>query len=298
MILYIIGNGFDSHHKMDTKYSDYKLYLEQNHPDLYRDFSSCEYLINYRDKDLWNDVEKSLTLVCDDYYEDIENLYPDLTSEKTPGWDDIYLATRNEFGFLKRITGPVFRDWISSIKVKDADSKLEIDVSGYFVTFNYTYTLEQSYHIDPKRVFHIHGTIDEKMLFGSPDNDSASIYNGMKKQYSADEWFDLVYEPALKELVNCCDAASKNIKKNEVFLKSFIERIIANDVINEVVIMGNVFDGVDKPYYQDVLIPMLADATWTFYIYGEDDTKLKEEETKVTTFAEDNRISYRIQMWP
>ena len=168
MNLYIIGNGFDIHHHMNTQYLDYKCFLEQHYPVIARDFSSCKYLVKFGDLDLWNDVEESLELMCDDYFEDLCNLYPDIASEKTPRWTDFTLAAKNDFGFLIPFTGTLFKEWISNIRIKDPDLKLQIEKDGYFLSFNYTYTLEQAYHIETERIFHIHGDINSKIEFGSP----------------------------------------------------------------------------------------------------------------------------------
>ena len=42
--------------------------------------------------------------------------------------------------------------------------------------------------------------------------------------------------------------------------------------IDTVIIMGNSFDKVDKPYYRDVLAPRYRDAEWVFceYVLSED----------------------------
>ncbi len=68
--LYIIGNGFDLYHKLDTSYKSFGLYLKKNYTETY------EKLIDYfgfptisddgcsmDDEVMWNQFEKNLSLL-------------------------------------------------------------------------------------------------------------------------------------------------------------------------------------------------------------------------------------------
>ncbi|WP_282133009.1 AbiH family protein [Cellulophaga baltica] len=56
--LYIIGNGFDIYHGINSKYSNFKYYVEENDNDLY------EMLEEYFDTDsLWSDFEETLAYI-------------------------------------------------------------------------------------------------------------------------------------------------------------------------------------------------------------------------------------------
>ena len=44
------------------------------------------------------------------------------------------------------------------------------------------------------------------------------------------------------------------------------------DKVEEVVVIGHSFMGVDEPYYRDVLVPMLKDGKWTFFCHGSRET--------------------------
>ena len=57
--LYIIGNGFDIHHKINSAYSDFKNWLEINHKKY-----NALYLIEnyfYIDSEFWHDFENNLS---------------------------------------------------------------------------------------------------------------------------------------------------------------------------------------------------------------------------------------------
>ena len=54
--LYIIGNGFDLHHKIDSSYHDFKKWLQTHYREFYEEFidvSDCN-------SNWWNDFERNI----------------------------------------------------------------------------------------------------------------------------------------------------------------------------------------------------------------------------------------------
>lgn len=188
--LFIVGNGFDIDHGLDTKYSDFQRYLIENYPN-----ASCDNSVvpdsflmpdgdeGYNDDDVvgfllkiiteaeatgeaWNDLENSLgRMDFDDYFDDW------FEDEDDNEWHQIY---RNEdtaaaiSNAVKRIKN-YFSDWIETIEIFDARKKIKffrlIDRNNdLFLTFNYTETLELIY--DVKNIFHIHGKQGDDLIFG------------------------------------------------------------------------------------------------------------------------------------
>lgn len=56
--LYIIGNGFDLHHGIASKYSDFKAYLEKHDRNLLHALENL-----YDCEDIWRDFEKNLLTI-------------------------------------------------------------------------------------------------------------------------------------------------------------------------------------------------------------------------------------------
>ena len=54
--LYIIGNGFDIHTGLKTRYADFRLWLEYNYPFIYEDLQATYDI----DVEWWNDFEVQL----------------------------------------------------------------------------------------------------------------------------------------------------------------------------------------------------------------------------------------------
>ena len=125
-------------------------------------------LSNYMesDKDFWSSLEESLglilyDLIIEDYINyDIEDLYLDTLTYR---WTCI--AKFLEIWLREWIDNEV----IISQKVKKFEKFYEEIHSGenYFINFNYTLTLEEKYHINPKNILHIHGKKgDENLRIG------------------------------------------------------------------------------------------------------------------------------------
>lgn len=86
------------------------------------------------------------------------------------------------------------------------------------------------------------------------------------------EWMILWCDHSTGCAVACerCADTRKNIEGNYDALNHFLDTF-AN--INTVIIMGNSFDKVDKPYYRDVLAPHYRDAEWVFCEYESNEDK-------------------------
>jgi Bacteriophage abortive infection AbiH len=152
--------------------------------------------------------------------------------------------------FIYDFIGRYFIEWLSQLDFTKTDKKLELDTSALYITFNYTNTLEQIYNINPKNIYHIHGSLNlvENMLdwvipgfktiedaevveqpqvdeinndtvrkqiqFGSTSNDAQKIKLELQNRFNHDEFFSISIEPAIEHIIGFCDAASKNLEKN------------------------------------------------------------------------------------
>ncbi len=57
--LYIIGNGFDLHHKIQSSYTDYRTWLESNDPETLADINE---IFGMPELPWWRNFEESLTV--------------------------------------------------------------------------------------------------------------------------------------------------------------------------------------------------------------------------------------------
>lgn len=276
MKLYIVGNGFDLNHGRKTSYWDYRNHLLEKYPDLVNKFDTMEHTrgaevdVNSR----WSDLENALWLDYDSAFSEItDNYYPDLSSERTPGWDDIGIEVNNRYGFIKKFTRDYFYEWIWNEDQEFIDNNFKRHVfysDSYFVTFNYTKTLENLYGIPKDHILHIHGSVDspDSIQFGTPENNPIIAQNNLKKQFRQDEFYSVSVEPGVSSLAGCMNHMHKDIAGNMGRLETFVDGICG---IDEIIIMGHSFSGIDAPYYSQKLIPKFFNVNWTIYVHNDRD---------------------------
>lgn len=82
--LFIIGNGFDLHHEIASKYSDFASYLER------KDRSTFDIAENYMvpERDLWSYLEERLAEIDVDQIEEYASNF--LVSYGADDWSDAY----------------------------------------------------------------------------------------------------------------------------------------------------------------------------------------------------------------
>lgn len=277
--LIIIGNGFDLHHDLETSYSNYHDWLVDHDKQVVTDFELDDYATKFLNRvnslrcksdsndecdHLWSSLEESLGIEWDELcYETLEHTYPDLT-EDNPGWDDFWIELQVRLEYMKKLTRDRFREWVESIDVSKAKHVLDLPDTASFITFNYTPTLEHVYGVRPDRILHIHGSIlneDELLQFGSPDNNPKELQMMLEDKYGMDDFYGATIQQGVTVACNRCADTWKNIEGNYDALNHFLDTLAK---IDTVIIMGNSFDKVDKPYYRDVLAPRYRDAEWVF----------------------------------
>lgn len=286
--LIIIGNGFDLHHGLATRYSDYRDWLLGHDERVVADFESFDYVTECLDRESssyckfgsikeddrrWSSLEESLGIEWDDLcYETLEHTYPNLTDDN-PGWDDFWIELQVRLEYLKKLSRDRFREWVESIDVSKAKPLLELPDTASFITFNYTPTLEHVYGVRPDKILHIHGRVlDKKELlqFGSPDNNPFELRKMLEDKYGMDDFYGATIQQGVTVACDRCADTWKNIEGNYGTLNLFLD---THANIKTVIIMGNSFDKVDKPYYRDVLTPRYRKAEWVFCEYDPNEDK-------------------------
>ena len=144
--LYIIGNGFDIAHNLQTRYSDFKNYTKKNNRDLYDKLNSI-----YDEYELWNDFEQALGNPNMEELSQIDKLF----------------GTKNVIGeIFARCIKEELNSWIRSIDYTNTERKFKLQDNSLFLSFNYTDTLGYVYKIDTNRIKYIHGFVADS-LYGN-----------------------------------------------------------------------------------------------------------------------------------
>src|SRR5687767_8252370 len=148
--LYVIGNGFDLHHKIESSYSSFGRYVESVDPGLHE--TAQEYV--FFDGD-WANFEADLAKI--DSYSILANCEGSLHSYGDDNWTDAYhhdyqYEVQDIVDALSGRMKDSFTTWISRLAVPEGStcqvSLLPLDRAARYLTFNYTCTLQRLYRID------------------------------------------------------------------------------------------------------------------------------------------------------
>ena len=175
MNLNIIGNGFDLYHGLPSSYYYFGCFLIENDCELYDELSAMygftkgkftgfpydDFTYGVEDY-FWRDFEKHLG--------EIDNLWVEETLQDDLGleYNDAVNLEMYQYNNSEEIKKALSR-WIKNIvdkeknysiirkKMKEEKFKLKLSKKDFFLSFNYTHTLEEIYHIEDNQILHVHG---------------------------------------------------------------------------------------------------------------------------------------------
>lgn len=288
--LYIIGNGFDIAHDLPTTYWHFRNFLDEHDwmflirlEELFgiAQIDVQDPRVNVKawetgikDK-LWGSLEEKLA--CPDIDAmlsfsssivgqlDLEGGNWGIEDTMDSYWEDMY-------GFVKKL--PMYvEQWANSIDlsfVVPRKRKMINLESGKVLTFNYTSTLEECYHVDPGIIEHVHGGLlpytDEPPVMGHGDKQSI-----MSHRVLADE-ADRLYDEGGKSIENAIANYFENTLKDTGSIICQKSRFFQNLYdIDNVDVVGLSYSSVDFPYLQEVKNSVKSDACWTMCYYSDED---------------------------
>ena len=250
--LFIIGNGFDLHHKLKTSYEAFCINYAQIQPYIWRLLKDI--YGDKIDKDCWwSDFEKMLG--------EIDHLH--LFQSKNGS-----ALGANKIGNLLNNLPVAVNEWIRHIDVNvKSDPSLGISSDSLYFTFNYTLVLEKTYHIDNDRIWHIHNAINtpnpiENPIVIGPDSDWRQLM---------DQSRDGIQEISYDTVRQYNEAVLKGAKKVSKRIIANEERFYQYSEIKHFVVMGFSFNDIDMPYINkivDVNNNKLM-TEWTLYWHNE-----------------------------
>ena len=241
--LLIVGNGFDLHHHMKTKYADYRDYLLSIGEDnIVACFERCD---DVAPEYVWNRLEEVVGMLP---YEDA---YCYLTSYGSDEWRD---SAHHDFQYeIDKMTEywPGLKDnligWVRSIKYTDEDVHLQklISESTCFLSFNYTNTLEVLYDVPKDKITYIHGDASksEELVLGHrsddwyPEWDRANPDEDVRL-LEAGEIMDRHFENTKKQI-------EEIIGKHKNFFVTCCE-------YDEIYVLGLSYNDTDRIYLQEI----------------------------------------------
>jgi hypothetical protein len=167
--LYIIGNGFDLHHRVRTSYVEFAYFLRDHYEKIYELYTNYFALPDIDLDDptdtkiwMWNEFEVRLsTFMAEQVIEDNWDL---ADGPKAPDYKQFdTLGFSIEMGHLvDKLTKEMpeaFREFILSRELPEFREAqvLALKPNSVFLNFNYTNTLEKYYYLSRRRILYIHG---------------------------------------------------------------------------------------------------------------------------------------------
>lgn len=251
-ILYIMGNGFDLHHGINSSYKAFGRYLEAVDCDTYRE------LVRYFsvDDDFWWQFEAQLANLDTDAL--IDDTAQFLASYGDEDWSD---AAHHDYQYeLDRVVEAIsktlrqrFGEWIRQLVIPMPaalnEKLLPLRRDARYLTFNYTNTLQRVYGIPDVNVVHIHGAaahIDEQLILGhgwqrtpadslnhAIDPSEADI-RVMEGNDIIDRYFSETFKPT-----------ARVIQAHQPFFRSLTN-------VRKIIVMGHSLSPVDIPYLREL----------------------------------------------
>jgi len=251
--LYIIGNGFDRHHDIPSDYRDFGRYLAAVDRDIYRE---VEAYFNV-DDEFWWQFEQQLANFDTDAAIDYASQF--LMSYGADDWSD---SGHHDYQYeLERVVEAIsktlqerFAQWVRQLPIPSLSScftgLLPLDPNAFYLSFNYTQTLQRTYGIPDGQILHIHGK-------ASDPSDRLILGHGWER--SASE--------SLNHGVDISEADIRVIEGNEIvdgyFSATFkpTAQIIADNqtffsnlnAIRQIYVMGHSLSDVDAPYFAAII---------------------------------------------
>ena len=193
-----------------------------------------------------------------------------------------------EFDKIKESLRQDFQKWLSeAYKKKPKDKKIQFpNEDSIFLTFNYTKTLEDIYEIDAKRIYHIHGVIDDKdsMVFGhglreEELNDMligqepriGEVWNNklnrmVRLQIVTPKHKELAAFSTIESIVFLKKDVEKCIEKNQQFFNEILD-------VERIYVYGFSFSSIDMPYLEKIIRRTKPETHWVISWYSQDDKR-------------------------
>lgn len=275
--IFIIGNGFDLDHEIETRYMDFLNYLKEDYQrSTFVD--NIEQIVACYSYELWSSFEKNLgNLNLDILIENVMAERQDFNSgfDYEP-LDEGHLINHvkdNHIITLHKLDEYV-KDWIETIDLENVPPKrkykLIFNEDSFFINFNYTNTLQELYGISNDKVFHVHGDVADPIMGHGKDNH--------EQDFPTFETNDIGMNEFGTAIVSEVNQFYNNSRKDTHFfcrkMINFIEYI--NIEINEVCVIGHSLGEVDAVYFRE-LSHNYQNIPWTIYSRFSDKNRINED---------------------
>lgn len=289
--LYVIGNGFDVAHGIQSTYDDfYEFEVQKGN----KEFVKLMEIFFSNEVDFWCDVETALGQYDEDAIIDFCNPETEFNMDHPTRSETAYVDSPDDIfhPLLDKLRNE-FGKWVESIDIKYAEKIIALSKNAKYLTFNYTDTLETIYAIPERQVFHIHGKrgseyeyIIGHSNFRNPD----AVYDNN----------DILFMQQTREkVINWMNEMCKN---SSTIISHFNDYFKGLSGIKQVIVLGHSLNDVDLPYFERIIAETGKDIPWMFSFYGNRDIENINKFIKQTgltntklIFFDDFRIDKKVK---
>lgn len=296
--LYIIGNGFDMHHGMDTSYISYAKFIKLYYPSTYdlliEYFGLTDIDQNTKWDPLWARFEEVLGHI---YAEDLLEKYSEYSANPASDnfsdgdWDTIAVLIEDEIdNFLKEMNTS-FSQFIENVKYPICVflKKLKINKNAFFLNFNYTHTLEKYYKVNRKNIKYIHNRSREnqKLILGHGVKDPQIFKEKVLPQGLSNEelheWhenmnddYDFSVEKGKWEIESYY---KKSLKNTATIIEENLEYFNHLNRLDEIIVIGHSISKVDHDYFHEIIKNIdVTKVNWIVSFYNDSSKEKLENE--------------------
>lgn len=291
MNLFIIGNGFDLYHGLPTEYEHFAEYMKRNFQQEYEWLydSIKRYSLEYwdvigkgNDKIVWNDMENVLgSFEALELLEEHREWNSPIGYKGPPSKEIQQLlnfglnVSQYLNGWLEEIEPYIKKNlaktWLINLFKKDDYSIL---------SFNYTTTIEQIYHLP---VLHVHGKKGEKLIMGHDNSGGGNIIG-------EDFGINVINQKFIRKYFR------ETYKNPRRIMKKYSDYFAENHLkkVKKVYVLGHSLNYIDMPYIKFICCHMDSRVKWEIAYYNEKDRINYQEIMK--NIAKKN-IDYELMSW-
>lgn len=311
--LYVIGNGFDIHHKLDTRYQSFALFLEKINNEIYGHLMNYYGLPDLTDPKLpddeyalWSRFEQALAeldyqLVLDDHSDYAAN--PGAEDFSDSDWHSYQIEIELIVDKLTSKLISLFNDFILKVDYQGipGSSLVELEKESHFLNFNYTQTLQQAYQVADNSITYIHNKADaanctlilghgtdpknfEQKKETPPEGLSAQELDHWEEQMS--DQYDWSYEQANEQILLYFKEAFKNTAAIIESRSDFFENLTA---VKKVIVLGHSLSEVDIRYFEVLQEKLKGNVIWIVSYYSESE-RLAHRETLLGLGVADSKF--------
>ncbi|MBQ0088224.1 MAG: bacteriophage abortive infection AbiH family protein [Prevotellaceae bacterium] len=266
--LYIIGNGFDLHHDINSSYKNFYQWMQNK--------GQWDVISQLEDiygggQEWWNDLEHSLGEVDMGEYatNQANEHYPNFASDafRDADWYEAEIAIEQDFREAISLFKSSFVEWVEDLNQPNVLKKIPLNKeNAFFINFNYTRTLEETYCIPNSLVWHPHGYIGEsnsEYILGHGKS-YLNLKEELKKQIpqppqglSAEELHDFyaensdyIIERAQEATLSAVAGLQKPVSEI-IDTKQDLWKQLKH--VRNIYILGFSFSDIDEPYLEIIL---------------------------------------------